>query len=367
MQWRFDVDYRCGLEAGYGRAYCHPDLFAPQTNFLYRNNGDGTFADAGETAGIAGRPGKGLGAAFADYDGDGYLDIAVANDSFPQFLFRNRGDGVFSEEALLAGIAYDDDGREFAGMGAAFDDLDDDGRPDLVTTTLSQERYALFYNAGAGAFDYATGRSGLGAATQLFSGWGIAVFDADLDGSKELFFANGHVMDNIDQSQPHLRYLQPPLLFRREGRKFIDVSRAAGDLFGTRRAGRGAAAVDFDNDGRVDIVVSNLNGRPYLARNVTATGNRWLGLQLIGCRSNRDGIGTTIKLTRAGGKAQYRTVARGGSYLSSRDPRVFFGLGENPQELALELRWPSGRSHVVQDLALDRLQRIAEDPDCERP
>ena len=367
MQWRFDVDYRCGLEAGYGRAYCHPDLFAPQTNFLYRNNGDGTFADAGETAGIAGRPGKGLGAAFADYDGDGYLDIAVANDSFPQFLFRNRGDGAFSEEALLAGIAYDDDGREFAGMGAAFDDLDDDGRPDLVTTTLSQERYALFYNAGAGAFDYATGRSGLGAATQLFSGWGIAVFDADLDGSKELFFANGHVMDNIDQSQPHLRYLQPPLLFRREGRKFIDVSRAAGDLFGTRRAGRGAAAADFDNDGRVDIVVSNLNGRPYLARNVTATGNRWLGLQLIGCRSNRDGIGTTIKLTRAGGKAQYRMVARGGSYLSSRDPRVFFGLGENPQELALELRWPSGRSHVVQDLALDRLQRIAEDPDCERP
>ncbi len=367
MQWRFDVDSRCGLETSYGRAYCHPDLFDPATDYLYRNNGDGTFTDVSESSGIADRPGKGLGAAFADYDSDGYLDIAVANDSFPQFLFRNRGDGSFSEEALLAGSAYDDDGREFAGMGAAFDDLDDDGRPDLVTTTLSQERYALFYNAGEGAFDYAAGVSGLGAATQLFSGWGIAVFDADLDGSKELFFANGHVMDNIEQSQPHLRYLQPPLLFRREGRRFVDVSRSAGDLFAHARAGRGAAAVDFDNDGRVDIVVSNLDGRPYLARNVTETDNRWIGLHLAGCQSNRDGIGTAVKLTRAGGKAQHRAAARGGSYLSSRDPRVFFGLGADPQEIAVELRWPSGRTQVLQDPALDRLRRIAEDPDCTRP
>ncbi len=366
MQWRFDIDYRCGLETSYGRAYCHPDLFEPQTNLLYRNNGDGTFTDVSKTSRIADHPGKSLGVAFADYDGDGYLDIAVANDSFPQFLFRNRGDGDFSEEALLAGSAYDDDGIEFAGMGTAFDDLDDDGRPDIIATTLSQERYALFYNAGEGVFDYATGRSGLGVATQLFSGWGIAVLDADLDGSKELFFANGHVMDNIEQSQPHLRYRQPPLLFRHEDRKFIDISRSAGDLFSAGRAGRGAAAADFDNDGRVDIVVSNLDGRPYLARNITETDNRWIGLQLTGCRSNRDGIGTVVKLTLAGGKTQYRTVARSGSYLSSRDPRIFFGLGANPKEVRLELRWPSGRSRELQDPALDRLHRIVEDPDCER-
>ena len=366
MQWRFDVDYRCGLETSYGRAYCHPDLFAPATALLYRNNGDGTFADVSAVAGIADHPGKGLGAAFADYDGDGRLDFAAANDSFPLFLFRNRGDGSFSEEALLAGAAYDDDGAEFAGMGAAFDDLDDDGRPDLVVTTLSQERYALFYNAGGGAFDYSTGRSGLGAGTQLFSGWGIAVFDADLDGSKEIFFANGHVMDNIEQSQPHLRYLQPPLLFRREGRKFRDVSQSAGDLFREARAGRGAAAVDFDNDGRVDIVVSNLNGRAYLARNVSETANRRLALRLVGCQSNRGAIGAAVKVTQAGGKTQYRTVVRGGSYLSSRDPRVFFGLGENPEKIAVEVRWPSGRVQTIEDPALDRLRTIAEDPDCAR-
>lgn len=367
MQWRFDVDYRCGLETSYGRTYCHPDLFAPQTDLLYRNNGDGTFTDVSEISGVAEHPGKGLGAAFADYDGDGRLDFAVANDSFPQFLFRNQGNGVFSEEALSAGIAYDDDGAEFAGMGVSFDDLDDDGRPDLVVTTLSQERYALFYNAGGADFDYATGRSGLGAETQLFSGWGLAAFDADLDGSKELFFANGHVMDNIEQSQPHLRYLQPPLLFRREGRKFIDISRSAGDVFEKARAGRGTAVADFDNDGRMDIVVSNLADRPYLARNATKTDNRWIGLQLSGCRSNRDGIGAAIELTQAGGRTQYRTVARGGSYLSSRDPRVFFGLGENPRQVRLEVRWPSGRFENLQDPAPDRLHRIVEDPDCARP
>ncbi len=367
MQWRFDVDYRCGLETSYGRAYCHPDLFEPETDLLYRNNGDGTFTDVSETAGIAARPGKGLGAAFADYDGDGRLDFAAANDSFPQFLFRNRGDGSFSEEALLAGAAYDDDGLEFAGMGAAFDDLDDDGRPDLIITTLSQERYALFWNASGGDFDYAAGRSGIGAATQLFSGWGVAVFDADLDGSKEIFFANGHVMDNIEQSQPHLRYLQPPLLFRREGRKFRNVSRSAGNIFSTPRAGRGAAAVDFDNDGRVDIAVSNLNSQPYLARNADESENRRLGLRLVGCQSNRDGIGTIVKLTQAGGKTQHRTAARGGSYLSSRDPRIFFGLGANPREIALELRWPSGRVQTLENPAIDRLRRIAEDPDCARP
>ena len=367
MQWRFDVDYRCGLETSYGRAYCHPDLFEPETDLLYRNNGDGTFTDVSEIAGITARPGKGLGAAFADYDGDGRLDFAAANDSFPQFLFRNRGDGSFSEEALLAGAAYDDDGLEFAGMGAAFDDLDDDGRPDLIITTLSQERYALFWNAGGGDFDYAAGRSGIGAATQLFSGWGVAVFDADLDGSKEIFFANGHVMDNIEQSQPHLRYLQPPLLFRRDGRKFRNVSRSAGNIFKTPRAGRGAAAVDFDNDGRVDIAVSNLNSQPYLARNADESENRRLSLRLVGCQSNRDGIGTIVKLTQAGGKTQHRAAARGGSYLSSRDPRIFFGLGANPREIALELRWPSGRVQTLENPEIDRLRRIAEDPDCARP
>ena len=309
---------------------------------FYRNRGDGTFEDVTASSGIADHLGKGLGLAFADYDLDGWMDVAVANDSHPQFLFRNLGNGEFAEESFLAGSAYDDHGAEFAGMGILFEDLDGDSWSDLLVTTLSQERYALFYNSGNGQFDYWTGRSGLGAATQLFAGWGLAAFDANADGQREVFFANGHVMDTIEQSQPHVSYLQRPLLFTMEGRHMVDVSESAGNLFADVRASRGASVGDLDGDGLPDLVVSNLDGAPDLAKNVSGTDNAWVGVELHGCESNRDGIGSRIALEQSSGPTQFRTVTRSGSYLSARDPRVFFGLGRAPAGVQLHVTCPAG-------------------------
>ncbi len=364
MRWRFDVDHRCGMEASHGRSYCHPDLFPPESNVFYRNNGDGTFSDASVSSGIADHAGKGLGLAFADYDLDGWTDIAIANDSHRQFLFRNLGNGKFSEEALMAGTAFDDHGAEFAGMGILFEDLDDDGRADLLITTLSQERYALFFNAGGGLFEYSTGRSGLGSATQLFAGWGLAAVDADADGRREIFFANGHVMDNIEQSQPHISYLQPPLLFSVEGRKLADVSNAAGPLFATAWASRGTAVGDLDDNGLPDLVVSNLGGAPYVARNVSGGGNDWIGVRLEGCASNRDGLGASVVLEGEDGRAQRRTVTRSGSYLAARDPRVFFGTGPRQAPGRLTVTWPSGAVSTFEDVRANEVNVMQETPGC---
>lgn len=364
MRWRFDIDRACGMEASYGRSYCHPDLFPPAAPVYYRNDGDGTFTDASEASGLADHPGKGLGVAFADYDQDGWIDVAVANDSYPQHLFRNLGDGTFAEDGLIAGMAYNDHGDEFAGMGILFEDLDDDGLPDLLVTTLSQERYALFYNAGAGRFDYYTGRSGLGRATALLAGWGLATLDADADGQREVFFANSHVMDNIGLSQPHVSYRQPPLLMKVTGRQMSDISSSAGDLFGKAWTSRGVAVGELDGDGLPDMVVSNLDSKPYLARNVTADAGHWIGIRLRGCASNSDGIGARLVLARPSGPNQYRTVTRAGSYLSSRDPRAFFGVGPDTEGIRLEVNWPSGSTSEVGDLQIDRVTEVSESPGC---
>ena len=364
MQWSFDIDNRCGMEASYGRSYCHPDLFPAESNLFYRNNGDGTFSDASESSGIAEHRSKGLGVAFADYDLDGWTDIAVANDSDQQFLFRNLGNGRFAEESLAAGTAYDDHGAEFAGMGILFEDLDLDGLPDLLVTTLSQERYALFFNAGNRQFDYSTGRSGLGVATQLFAGWGLAAVDADADGRREVFFANGHVMDNIGLSQPHVSYRQAPLLFTMDGRSMADVSVSAGSLFSHAWASRGVAVGDLDDDGLPDLVVSNIDGAPYLARNASNAGNRWVGVRLRGCTSNRDGIGAHLSLRLASGKRQFRTVTRSGSYLSARDPRSFFGVGSDRRVFDLRVDWPSGSVSEIKSLEAGTVNRVVESRSC---
>ena len=366
MEWRFDVDYRCGMETTYGRTYCHPDLFEPVSNYLFHNNGDGTFSDASNSSGIQAIPGKGLGVAFADFNLDGWIDVAVANDSHPQFLFKNEGDGTFSEVALFAGTAYDEHGKEFAGMGIDFGDLDNDGLPDLVVTALPQEKYAVFYNAGDEAFEYRSGESNVGRASQFYSGWGMSIFDYDNDGRRDLFFANGHVMDNIEQSRPHLRYLQPPLLLRGEGRSFVDHSGRAGEIFKKSWAGRGAAVGDLDNDGDLDIVASNLDGTAYLAQNLSADHgrNHWIGLDLRGCGGNRDAIGAQITLTARDGTKQHASATRAGSYLSSRDRRVFFGLGANSKVRLIEIQWPNGTRQQVEPGEVDRLVRIEEPGDC---
>ena len=364
MQWDFDTDNRCGMESSYGRSYCHPDLFPPAPNLFYRNNGDGTFEDAGKTSGIADHRGKGLGLAFADYDLDGFVDVSIANDSHPQFLFRNLGGGRFAEEALIAGTAFDDHGVEFAGMGILFQDLDSDGLPDLLVTTLSQERYALFYNAGNRQFDYSTGRSGLGTATQLLAGWGLAALDADADGRLDLFFANGHVMDNIELSQPHVSYRQPALLLTLDGRSVRDVSATAGPMFARDWASRGAAMGDLDDNGLPDLVVTNLDGAPYIARNASQFGYGWLGVKLRGCSSNRDGIGAQVSLKLPSGQLQYRTVTRSGSYLSARDSRVFFGVGRVREGLELDVVWPGGAVTEIGEIQVDRVHLVSEDRAC---
>ena len=255
LDWSFKTNRYCGENPPGYRAYCHPDNYDGATNILYHNNGDGTFTDVSEKAGIANPHGKGLGVAFADYDGDGYTDIFVANDSVQCFLYHNNHDGTFTEVGLLAGVGYNEDGKAFAGMGADFSDYDNDGRPDIVVTDLSNERYMLFRNNGDGTFRDVTNVSGIGAATRVFSGWSTHLFDYDNDGWKDLFVAQSHVMDTIEKTSPNLHYLQPPLLLRNRAGHFLRV--IAGDVFQKDWAGRGAAFGDLDNDGRLDIVVSN--------------------------------------------------------------------------------------------------------------
>ena len=361
LRWSFANHVRCSAGDGVA-SYCHPDRFEPVSNYLFRNNGDGTFTDASRSSGIAASPGKGLGVAFADFDGDGRIDVSVANDSYPQSLFRNNGDGTFREVAFESGVAYTDEGKTFSGMGTDFADVDGDGLPDIITTTLSMESYAFFRNNGDGAFTYATHVSGLGPLTRLLAGWGVRVFDYDNDGARDMFFANSHVMDTIGLTQPHLSYRQRPLLVRWSEGRFRDVSASSGEIFGTARASRGAAFGDLDNDGDIDIVVSNCNGPAYVARNDGGNRNHWIALQLRGRRSNRDGIGARIKLTSASGKVSHGLVTTAGSYLSASDRRVLFGLGSENAAREIEILWPSGARQVIPRPAPDRFLRV-EEPD----
>src|SRR6267378_4109497 len=325
VDWSFQNNRYCGEQKPGLRAYCHPDNYNGVTNILYHNNGDGTFTDVSAKAGIANPEGKGLGVSFADYDGDGFTDIFVANDSVASFLYHNNGNGTFTEVGLPASVAYNEDGKTFAGMGADFSDFNNDGDPDIVVTDLSNERYHLFQNNGDGTFQDVTKQSGVGDATFAFSGWSTHLFDYDNDGWKDLFVAQGHVMDTIEQTSPNLKYLEPPLLLRNESGHFVRV--APGGVFQKEWAGRGAAFGDIDNDGDVDIVVSNVGQRAYVLRNDGGNRRNWLGIQTIGRKSNRDGIGCRVKVVSASGLAQYFTVNTAVGYLSASDKRLIVGLG----------------------------------------
>jgi enediyne biosynthesis protein E4 len=360
MQWNFASNIYCGNKGEDGRSYCHPDNFKPISNLLFHNNGDGTFTDATLSSKIGESPGKSLGLAFADFNNDGLIDINVANDSYQQFLFKNLGKGMFQEMGVIAGTGYTEDGKSFAGMGTDFADIDDDGFPDIVTTALSNESYAYFHNNGDESFTYATLVSSLGELTRLLAGWGMRIFDYDNDGTKDLFLANSHVMDNIEKTQPHLRYLQKPLLLKRSGKKFQDVSLASGDVFQQVWASRGASFGDLDNDGDVDIVVSNCNGPAYVIRNDGGNRNHWIGLELQGKKSNRDGIGARVKLVLGSGKLQYNLATTTASYLSAIDRRVLFGLGTETKIKELEILWPSGAKQLVSNPAIDQYAKVVE-------
>ncbi|MEO7143720.1 MAG: VCBS repeat-containing protein [Bryobacteraceae bacterium] len=295
VKWDFSMDIWCGERKPGLRAYCHPDQFQPITYRVFHNEGKKGFKDVSNQTRIARYPGKGLGIAMNDFDRDGWPDVFVANDSAPQQLFRNRGDGTFAEVAFDRGAAYDSDGRSFSGMGTDFADYDNDGWPDLFVNALATQRYSLFHN-GKGAFEYVSDSVGVGAASMLHSGWGSKFLDYDNDGWKDLFVGQGHVMDNIQLTLPQVRYLEPPLLMRNVNGRFVDVSAAAGPVFRKRLAARGVAFGDLNNDGWVDIVVNCNNGPAVILENRRVGGNHWLLIDTIGARSNRDGIGAQLRL-----------------------------------------------------------------------
>jgi hypothetical protein len=360
MDWDFERgSIYCGDQRPGFRAYCHPDNFKGASNLLYHQRADGTFEDVSNSSGLADAGGKGLGVAFADFDGDGWTDIVVANDSVRQELYRNKGDGTFEDIALMAGAGYDENGKTFAGMGVDAGDYDNDGYMDLFITTLSNETYPLYRNNGDATFTYMTGTTGVGQISLLFSGWGTRFVDADNDGLRDIFVAQGHVLDTIEKSSSYLKYKQTPLLMLNTGKGFVNVSASAGVAFNLPQAARGAAFGDIDNDGDTDIVLVTLDGGPVILRN-EGTRNHWLGLSLVGDKSNRNGIGARISVTDAGGRKQFFECASGGSYLSSNDPRVLVGLGAATAVRQLEIRWPGNRVQRITNPQIDRYLTINE-------
>lgn len=357
MKWDFS-DLWCGEHRQGYRSYCHPDLFPPETTLLFHNEDGRHFREVSREAGLS-VAGKGLGVAIADYDRDGYPDIFIANDAMAEYLFHNRRNGTFEEVALQSEVAVDGDGGTYSGMGVDFSDYNNDGWPDLIVSNLANQKYALYTNARDGSFTYTSYTAGISGMTFPHSGWGLRFFDYDNDGWKDLFIAQGHVMDTIELNQPSLRYKEPPLLARNTGRGFVDVSKDSGSIFDERWAARGLAAGDINNDGRVDVVVTTNNGPAYILRNDTPTPNHWLLVGLTGHKSNRDGIGAVIKITTSHG-VQYQTVSTAGSYCSSNDRRAHFGLGPDKNIQEIEIRWPSGIVQKLSNVAADRILTIDE-------
>ena len=355
MDWDFERgSLACGATL---RAYCHPDNFNGTSPILFHQKADGTFEDVSNKAGVADKSGKGLGVAFADFDNDGFTDIFVANDSVRQFLFHNRGDGTFEDVALLAGAGYDDNGKTFAGMGVDAADYDNDGLPDVFITTLSNETYPLFHNNGDLTFNSKTAATGVGLITLLNTGWGTKFVDIDNDGWRDIFVAQGHVLDTIEKTTSYLTYRQPLLLMRNTGKAFTSVGISAG--LTEQLAGRGAAFGDLDNDGDVDIVVAQTNDTPLVLRN-NGTKNHWLGIVLGGTKSNRQGLGARITIVDASGTKQVFDVSTASSYLSSNDPRVIAGLGTKSSVQIIEVRWPSGVTQSIRNPPIDKYLTITE-------
>jgi hypothetical protein len=358
LAWDFSMNIWCGDGSKDMRAFCHPNVFQPATSILYRNNHDGTFTDVSEAVGFTHHPGNGLGVAFNDYNRDGWPDLVVANDARPQQLFRNLGNGKFEDAGLVGGIALDDDGRTFSGMGIDFRDYDNDGWPDLIITDLATQSFALFHNQ-KGQFRYASPATGIDRITRPHSGWGVSFTDFDNDGWKDLFILQGHVMDNIETTQPGLHYLEPPVLLRNIKGRFEDVSSVSGEVLAIPVVGRGAAIGDLDNDGFEDIVFTCLNGEARILHN-GGNGNHWILINTIGTVSNRDGIGAQIHMVSASGTEQWDIVSPAGSYLSSRDKRVHFGLGSDRVIKSLEITWPSGVVQLLSNLSADQILTVTE-------
>ena len=346
--------------SGDTRVYCHPNVYNGLGNVLYHNNGDGTFTDVSRQAGIYRTDGKGLGVVIGDYDNDGWADIFVANDSTPNFLFHNKGKGVFEEVALRSGVAVGNDGQPLAGMGVDMADIDADGLLDIFVTNLDRQTHSLYRNLGKGLFANVTFESGVAEATLPFVGFGAVFFDYDNDTDLDLAIANGDVIDNISLFRDSTSYGQRKLLLRNDGTgKFKDVSLASGPGFTLKKPGRSLSTADIDNDGDLDLLIGNVGQTPDLLRNDGGNRLNSLLIRTLGSKSNRDGIGARLKLM-VGGKVLIREVKAGSSYLSQSDLRVHFGMGQAGRAQRLEIRWPSGTVDVLQDVEANQILTITE-------
>lgn len=342
----------CGDPARNLRVYCNPKYFEPLAPKLYRNRGDGTFQDVSEASGLAKYPCRGMSVVFADYDDDGYPDIFIGNDNMPNFLFHNKGNGAFEEVGLAAGVALGDRGQPVAGMGSDFRDYDNDGRPDVLLTALAGETFPLFRNLGKGSFADVTYSIRVGQWSSQHSGWGVSLVDFDNDGWKDIFTANAHVNDRVEQFEAHV-YKEPNRVARNLSGKFVDATPRA--MLDRVAAHRGAAIADFDNDGGMDIAVSTLGGPAELWRNVTPGAGNWLAFRLQGTRSNRDGIGARIHLD-----GQWNEMTSSVSYASASLVPVHFGVGSATSVARVEIRWPSGRTQVLRNLPVNRVMDVKE-------
>jgi hypothetical protein len=365
LKWNADYSRVCGDDARGLRVYCHPRYFEGLANRLYHNRGDGTFDDVSERSGIGASVGKGMSVAFADYDDDGFVDAFVTNDGVPNFLFHNRRDGTFEEVALLAGVSVLMHGKAVSSMGVDFQDYDNDGRADIQITALSTETFPLFHNDGKGAFSDATQSSRLATVTRRLAGWSTGLFDLNNDGWKDIFTANAHVNDRVESFEASV-YKQANAVLINDGHgQFRDAtSEAGGELAVAMQAHRGAAFADFNNDGRIDVAVSALGAPAELWQNTTGTNGaggsagHWLIVQLEGVRSNREGIGARITIGNQ--TRQTRTVSTSVGYASTSDARAHFGLADHTRVDRLEIRWPSGTTQVLENVAADQILKIKE-------
>jgi hypothetical protein len=411
MQWDFD-DIFCGNPEKQGfRSYCHPDLFKPESVLLFHNDGGGKFTEVSHRAGIE-KPGKGLGVAIADYDRDGWMDILLANDAMQQYLFHNRGDGTFedvtkkahidqtnghyglsvstldfdddgwpdifvacdstpsilyhnnhdgtfTDVAVLAGAAFNEDGMEQAGMGSTVGDFNGDGHLDIFKTNFSDDTATLYANRGDGAFDDATFAAGLGLNTK-YLGWGTMFFDLDNDGWPDLILANGHVYPEVDSEHLGSDYHEPRILYHNGGNgKFTDISATAGPGITEPKASRGLAIGDLWNDGKLSAVVTNMDAAPGLLVNQVRNGNHWVGVETKGTKSNGDGIGARIRM-KVGKRILIDEVRSGSSYISNSDRRVHFGLGALNKIDWIEIRWPSGLTETFEAPKVDAILKLTE-------
>ena len=359
-RWTLATEPRCGPPDAH--FYCHPDVFQGWPNQLFHNNGDGTFTDVSRRAGITEHVGKGMGVTFADFNLDGLIDVFVANDSVQHFLFENRRDGTFEEIGLEAGVSLREDGAPIAGMGADFRDFDNDGRPDIVVCGMIDDTFQIYRNTSdtRARFDDETIRSGLARATRLLTSWSMGMYDFDNDGWKDLFFASSHF-------PKHPRVKISPLknrVFRNLGNGRVeDVTAAAGADFQKPALHHGAAFADFDNDGRVDVVVNVLNAPAKLFRNVTTGGAHWAAFRLEGTRSNRDGIGARLRVTLPGGEKLYNHVTTSVGYASSSELPARFGLGAATAIESVKIWWPSGAEQELKGTPVDRIVEVREPED----